>query len=151
MHSNDPLYQIVDADGTNNAIGQRDAALGCEITANRRAGLDSLPEVGILTAMSDPAAMTPEGWDRNADGLHRTFQFSNFKEAVGFVAEVGRLAEESNHHPDIDIRWNRVALSFITHDAGNTITDKDVASAGACNLIQADSIKKQAAAIFGSE
>ena len=64
-------------------------------------------------------------WKESTDGLERTFLFVDFKEALGFVVEVGRLGEAANHHPDIDIRWNKVHLTLVTHDAGDQITDKD--------------------------
>jgi 4a-hydroxytetrahydrobiopterin dehydratase len=45
--------------------------------------------------------------------------------ALAFVAAVGQLAEEANHHPDIDIRYNRVTLALVTHDSGG-ITRLDI-------------------------
>jgi 4a-hydroxytetrahydrobiopterin dehydratase len=60
-----------------------------------------------------------------ADGaLTRTFVFKNFVAALGFVNRVGDAAEAAGHHPDIDIRYNRVRLALVTHDAGG-ITAKD--------------------------
>lgn len=53
------------------------------------------------------------------------FQFSDFKQSLNFVLEVARISEEQNHHPDIDIRYDRVRLSLSTHDAGDTVTEKD--------------------------
>ena len=50
--------------------------------------------------------------------------FSGFPEAIAFVNEVAGLAEAAGHHPDIDIRYNRVRLVLVTHDAGG-ITEKD--------------------------
>ncbi len=47
---------------------------------------------------------------------------------MGFVVSVGLLAEKANHHPDIDIRWNKVTLVLSTHSAGG-ITEKDIALA----------------------
>ena len=64
-------------------------------------------------------------WKESTDGLERTFLFADFKEALGFVVEVGRLGEAANHHPDIDIRWNKVHLALVTHDAGDQVTEKD--------------------------
>ena len=54
--------------------------------------------------------------------------FKNFPPAIKFVDTLARLAEKANHHPDIDIRWNKVTLTLSTHDAGG-VTTKDFALA----------------------
>ena len=64
------------------------------------------------------------GWRIDAGELVKTFSFSDFRAALRFVDQVGELAEAAGHHPDIDIRYNRVRLSLITHDAGG-LTEKD--------------------------
>ena len=64
------------------------------------------------------------GWQIESGELVRTFQFKDFVGALQFVNRVGKLAEEAGHHPDIDIRYNRVRLSLISHDAGG-IAEKD--------------------------
>ena len=56
--------------------------------------------------------------------LVRFWTFNGFVEAVDFVNRVAQLAERANHHPDIDIRYNRVELSLVSHDAGG-ITARD--------------------------
>lgn len=68
-------------------------------------------------------ASAPE-WEIVNGELVRTFQFKDFRAALTFVNRVGELAEEAGHHPDIDIRYNRVRLALVTHDAGG-LTDKD--------------------------
>lgn len=65
------------------------------------------------------------GWSREGDTITRTFQFEDFVGSIGFVAEVALLAEKANHHPDIDIRWNKVTLVLSTHSEGG-ITSKDL-------------------------
>ncbi len=66
---------------------------------------------------------------RFAEGqLEREWTFAGFAEAMAFVNRVAAMAEEAGHHPDIDIRYNRVRLSLVTHDAGG-VTDKDAALA----------------------
>jgi 4a-hydroxytetrahydrobiopterin dehydratase len=56
---------------------------------------------------------------RLAEGkLVREWSFKDFAEAMVFVNRVAGLAETSNHHPDIDIRYNRVTLALVSHDAG---------------------------------
>jgi 4a-hydroxytetrahydrobiopterin dehydratase len=63
-------------------------------------------------------------WQVEGDQLVRSFQFPDFLAAVRFVNRVADLAEEAGHHPDIDIRYNRVRLGLTTHDAGG-LTAKD--------------------------
>lgn len=67
-------------------------------------------------------------WTVDGELLRRTFIFGDFTEAMGFVTRVAILAEKANHHPDIDIRWNKVTLVLTTHDAGG-LTENDVALA----------------------
>jgi len=68
--------------------------------------------------------LTVPAWRRQGDAIVRTFQFPDFPAAVTFVNQVAPLAEAAAHHPDIDIRWNRVTLLLTTHDAGG-LTEKD--------------------------
>jgi 4a-hydroxytetrahydrobiopterin dehydratase len=68
-------------------------------------------------------------WQIESGELTRTFSFSDFKAALDFVNKTGELAEQAGHHPDIDIRYNRVRLALTTHDAGGlTIKDFDLAA-----------------------
>jgi 4a-hydroxytetrahydrobiopterin dehydratase len=67
-------------------------------------------------------------WSKRNRSITRTYQFKDFVAAIKFVNGVAKLAEKSWHHPDIDIRWNQVTLTFTTHDQGG-LTDKDFASA----------------------
>jgi len=64
-------------------------------------------------------------WSRSGKEITRTFEFPDFVESIGFVAEVAVFSEKANHHPDIDIRWNRVTLRLSTHSEGG-LTEKDV-------------------------
>jgi 4a-hydroxytetrahydrobiopterin dehydratase len=63
-------------------------------------------------------------WQIDAGELVRTFKFEDFRAAIRFLNQVADLAEAAGHHPDIDIRYNRVRLALVTHDAGG-ITNKD--------------------------
>jgi 4a-hydroxytetrahydrobiopterin dehydratase len=63
-------------------------------------------------------------WQIEAGELVKTFQFKDFVASLHFVNRVGELAEQAGHHPDIDIRYNRVRLALTTHDAGG-LTQKD--------------------------
>jgi 4a-hydroxytetrahydrobiopterin dehydratase len=69
-------------------------------------------------------------WRIEEGVLARTFQFEDFVAALAFVNQVGERAEEAGHHPDIDIRYNKVRLGLVTHDAGGlTAKDFDLAVA----------------------
>lgn len=72
------------------------------------------------------------GWARRGDELVKTFKLPGFPAAVAFVTHVGFLAEAAGHHPDIDIRYNKVTLALTTHDAGG-LTAKDFALAAAAD------------------
>jgi 4a-hydroxytetrahydrobiopterin dehydratase len=63
-------------------------------------------------------------WRIEEGVLTRTFSFKDFVASLDFVNRVGERAEEAGHHPDIDIRYNRVRLGLMTHDAGG-LTTKD--------------------------
>src|SRR4051812_5392513 len=77
---------------TNQKIMDRRVLSGSEI----RAGLDAL-----------------QGWQMSAQGeITKTFTFKDFARALDFVNSVGQLAEQMDHHPDIDIRWNKVTLAL---------------------------------------
>jgi len=68
-------------------------------------------------------------WSRDGDELVKTKVLADFASALAWVNEVGRLAEQRNHHPDIDISWNTVTLRLTTHSAGG-LTSADVNLAG---------------------
>jgi 4a-hydroxytetrahydrobiopterin dehydratase len=63
-------------------------------------------------------------WKKRGATITRTFQFKDFVAAMKFVNAVARLAEKAWHHPDIDIRWNKVTLTLTTHSEGG-LTEKD--------------------------
>ena len=58
------------------------------------------------------------GWSRRGDALVKTFTFQRFADGIAFVNRVARIADEMDHHPDIDIRYTKVTMSLSTHDAG---------------------------------
>ncbi len=69
-------------------------------------------------------------WGLEGDTLTRTFRFADFVHAVEFVEHLAEVAEERQHHPDIDIRYNKVTLRLSTHSAGGiTVRDVDLAEA----------------------
>lgn len=64
-------------------------------------------------------------WKETNNTLTRTFTFANFVEAFGFMSRVALLAEKMDHHPNWSNVYNTVEIQLTTHDAGNTITEKD--------------------------
>ncbi|MFZ0305033.1 MAG: 4a-hydroxytetrahydrobiopterin dehydratase [Terracidiphilus sp.] len=74
------------------------------------------------------------GWKIDTGELVKTFNFKDFREALAFVNHVGEAAESAGHHPDIDIRYNRVRLGLVTHDAGG-LTEKDFNLASTANTL----------------
>jgi 4a-hydroxytetrahydrobiopterin dehydratase len=78
--------------------------------------------------------VTVPDWQVESGELVRIFLFKDFKAALAFVNKVGDAAEKAGHHPDIDIRYNKVRLALVTHDAGG-ITDKDFELAAAADKI----------------
>lgn len=74
------------------------------------------------------------GWSRERKTLRRTYEFPDFVVAMKFVNAVAKAAEKAQHHPDMDIRWNRVTLSLTTHDVGG-LTDLDFQLAMHCDRL----------------
>ncbi len=71
-------------------------------------------------------------WTKKSSTIAREFQFPDFPTAIRFVNRVARLAEKAWHHPDIDIRWNKVRLTLTTHDQGG-LTERDFVLADRLN------------------
>ncbi|MBS4029738.1 MAG: 4a-hydroxytetrahydrobiopterin dehydratase [Ignavibacteriales bacterium] len=67
-------------------------------------------------------------WNLVGKEISKTFVHKDFVQAIGFVNSVAILAEKNDHHPDIDIRWNKVTLTLSTHSAGG-LTEKDISLA----------------------
>ena len=72
------------------------------------------------------------GWSRTGEEITKTYEFKDFSHALGFVNQVGEAAESVQHHPDIDVRYNKVTLMLTTHDSGG-LTRNDVDLAAACD------------------
>lgn len=73
-------------------------------------------------------------WSRDGAEISRTFLLRDFNEALGFVVRIGLLSEVADHHPDIDIRWNKVTMTLTTHSA-SALTTKDTELAAAFDVI----------------
>lgn len=85
--------------------------------------MKAFSEAEIEQAMQDATL-----WRREGQEIRRIFLLPTFMNAIGFVNQVAAHAESVNHHPDIDIRYNRITLALSTHDA-NGLTEKDFAFA----------------------
>ena len=72
---------------------------------------------------------TRPDWEGDSTAIHRTVQLETFPAAIAFVDAVAVVAEQSDHHPDIDIRWRTVRFELSTHSAGG-VTAKDLELAG---------------------
>jgi 4a-hydroxytetrahydrobiopterin dehydratase len=66
-----------------------------------------------------------DSWQEKENALYRKFQFKNFSEAFAFMTRVAFIAERMDHHPRWTNVWNTVEMWLNTHDAGNTVTEKD--------------------------
>ena len=103
------------------------------------------PGKGFLLSCTMPARLTPgeiqkalqdlPDWELKDANIVRTFTLGNFVEAVEFLNQLTELAEDANHHPDVDIRWNKVHLVLTTHDSGG-LTVLDLALAGAIDRMR---------------
>jgi len=78
----------------------------------------------LKAAQIKAALLKVPEWKKRGATISRTFQFKNFVAAIRFVNAVAKLAEKARHHPDIDIRWNKVTLTLSTHSEGG-LTAKD--------------------------
>lgn len=87
------------------------------------AGRTKLTEPQILELLT----AVPK-WSRSGDSITRTYEAPSFLEGIALVQKVAEIAEEKDHHPDIDIRYDRVTMTFSTHDQGGlTRWDFDMA------------------------
>jgi 4a-hydroxytetrahydrobiopterin dehydratase len=64
------------------------------------------------------------GWDRQGDAIRKSFKRGDFKGSVDFVNQITPIAEEMNHHPDLEISWDTVTVSLSTHSEGG-LTEND--------------------------
>ncbi|MFB6271940.1 MAG: 4a-hydroxytetrahydrobiopterin dehydratase [Salinibacter sp.] len=82
---------------------------------------DPLSDADIQDALSEL-----EGWSHADDKLQKTFEFSNFREAISFIVRLSFYAEEMTHHPELENVYNTVSVALTTHDAGGQVTEMDV-------------------------
>ena len=79
-----------------------------------------LDDVAVAAALRDL-----DGWTGDATGIARTVEMASFPAVIAAVVEIAKIAEEMDHHPDIDIRWRTLTLRCATHSAGG-VTDRDI-------------------------
>lgn len=77
-------------------------------------------------------------WSSSEDqtSISTSFELADFVAALDLVNQIGHEAEQRNHHPDIDIRWNTVTLVLSTHSEGG-LTHKDLELARQINELAA--------------
>ena len=67
----------------------------------------------------------PEGWERDGDEIVRTYEFDDYLQGISFVSDIGEVAEEEFHHPEIVVGYKKVEVRLTTHDSGG-ITNLDM-------------------------
>ena len=79
---------------------------------------------------------TPEHWTLSVDSkyLEREFTFDSYSAGLDKAMAVGKLADELNHHPDMELGYKRLRVTFTTHDSGG-LTDRDYAAALKVNAL----------------
>jgi 4a-hydroxytetrahydrobiopterin dehydratase len=94
--------------------------------------------MAVLTNDQVDAALPDlNGWERADGALRRSVKFAGFLDGIEAVRRVAELAEQKDHHPDIDIRWRIVSFALVTHSAGG-ITDKDLQMAKTIDQLLGD-------------
>jgi 4a-hydroxytetrahydrobiopterin dehydratase len=88
-----------------------------------------LSEAEIAAALSDL-----EGWNVDGAILKKRFEFENFAQSLAFINQIGEIAENHDHHPDITFGWGSAEIALTTHDTGG-LTEFDFAVAGAIGTI----------------
>lgn len=93
-----------------------------------------MPASPLSSSEVDSRLRSLSGWELEKGEISRTFTFPDFLGSLAFVNRVGELAEAAGHHPDIDIRYNKVKLTLVTHDAGG-LTARDFSLAEKINAL----------------
>ncbi len=85
----------------------------------------------------DDALATLPGWEYDGEAITKTYDLESFREAIDFVNDIADLAEDANHHPDLEIYFDEVVVSFRTHSA-DAVTDADVRMAAEVQRLAED-------------
>jgi 4a-hydroxytetrahydrobiopterin dehydratase len=83
---------------------------------------------------AQPLLKEVKDWNYNDKGIEKKFVFKNFSEALGFIVQLGILAEKQSHHPELFNVYNKVTIRLSTHDEGG-LTDKDFSLAKAIDAL----------------
>ncbi len=80
-------------------------------------------------------------WSSNDEStvIHRVFRFKNFKDALAFTNEVGAVAEEQGHHPDISLGWGKVEVKLTTHSIKG-LSENDFIVAAKIDLLESQGV-----------
>ena len=89
--------------------------------------MEAMPPLADAEIAAALAALP--GWSRKDDEIVKTFECASFRAAIAFVVQIGFLAEQADHHPDLDVRWRTVKVALSTHSA-NGLTNRDFDLAG---------------------
>jgi 4a-hydroxytetrahydrobiopterin dehydratase len=87
--------------------------------------LDCRPGAPILPVSElMPRLRALPGWEHADNRISKTFRFANYYETIAFVNAIAYMANRQDHHPDLSVHYNRVVVSFATHEAGGvTLND----------------------------
>jgi len=88
----------------------------------------------LSTSDVDARLSALPGWTRKGDTITRQFTFKGFPDAIAFVTRLAFDAEAADHHPDLQVSYKRVTVTWSTHDEGG-VTEKDVAGAKQSNAV----------------
>lgn len=78
-----------------------------------------------LTADQIKAALVKvPSWQRDGPAIRRTYKLADFKASIKFVNAVAKAANAADHHPDIEVQWDKVTLRLTSHDSGG-LTERD--------------------------
>jgi 4a-hydroxytetrahydrobiopterin dehydratase len=88
----------------------------------------------LTSAQIEAALRAVPHWSQQGQSIAQTFQFKDFAAAIAFVNKVATLADQAWHHPDIDVRWNKVTLTLSTHEAGG-LTERDFSLAASIDAM----------------
>src|SRR3954447_16783138 len=85
-----------------------------------------MPSAPRLSPDDASAALTDLPlWSGGPDGIERTLELPSFRAAAEAISMIADVAEQLDHHPDLDLRWTRVRIAVVTHSAGG-VTDLDL-------------------------
>lgn len=104
------------------AFGSRSAFAYCQLRGEWYFG--DMPRLLESKEIKEALKDLPE-WEQEGKTIERSLEFDDFSQAIDFVNGVAELAEDAEHHPDIDIRYNKVRVMLTTHSKGG-LTDSDI-------------------------